>query len=57
MASNNIEDLKDEIRKLEGKIKEIEAAMPAHSPKPQMLQEIEELEQELDIKRKKLKHI
>ena len=52
-----IEELEGEIRKLEKKIKEREAAMPAHSVKPQMIQEVEDLEEELGIKRKKLKQI
>jgi len=52
-----IEDLEEEIRNLEGKIKEKEAALPAHSVKAQMVQEIEYLEEELNGKRKKLKQI
>ncbi len=52
-----IEDLEDEIKKLEGKIREKEAAMPAHSVKAQVVQEIEDLEGELNGKRKKLKQI
>lgn len=57
VKSKKIEDLEDEIRKLEGEIKEKEAAMPAHSVKVQMVQEIEDLEEELNIKRKKLRQI
>ena len=57
MKFKKIEDLEDEIVKLEEKIKEKGAAMPAHSIKPQMVQEIEDLEEELDSKRKKLKQM
>ena len=57
VTSKEIEDLEGEIRNLEEKIKELEAAIPAHSVKPQMIQEIEELEEELDIKRKRLRKI
>ena len=57
VTSKEIEDLEGEIRNLEEKIKDLEAAIPAHSVKPQMIQEIEELEEELDIKRKRLRKI
>ncbi len=53
----NIGKLEAEIRKLEGKIKEKESILPAHSIKPEMIQEIEDLEEELNSKRKKLKQI
>jgi TolA-binding protein len=49
-----IEKLEAEIRELEGKIKEKESILPAHSIKPEMIQELEDLEEELDSKRKKL---
>jgi len=49
-----IEKLEAGIRELEGKIKEKESILPAHSIKPEMIQEIEDLEEELDSKRKKL---
>jgi len=57
MIFKKIEDFEVEIRKLEEKIKEKEAAIPAHSIKPQMVQEIEDLEEELDSMRKKLKQM
>jgi len=49
-----IEKLEAGIRELGGKIKEKESILPAHSIKPEMIQEIEGLEEELDSKRKKL---
>jgi len=50
----NIKKLKSEIKKLEEKIEEIESSLPAHSVKPVMIQEIEDLEDELAGKRKML---
>jgi len=52
-----IEKLKSEIEKLEGKIKEKESSLPAHSIKPGMFQELEDLEEELNNKRKMLEKI
>jgi len=52
-----IEKLKSEIKKLEEKIKEKESGLPAHSIKPGMIQELEDLEEELNNKRKILKKI
>lgn len=49
-----IEKLKSEIEKLEEKIKEQEACLPAHSIKPGMIQKLEDLEEELNGKRKML---
>jgi len=49
--------LETEISKLEDKIKEKESNLPAHSIRPEMIQEIEDLEEELNSKRKKLKQI
>ena len=49
--------LEVEIRELESKIKEKESILPAHSIKPEMIQEIENLEEELKNKRGKLKQI
>jgi len=51
------EKLKSEIEKLGKKIKEKELSLPAHSIKPLMLQELEELEDELDSKRKMIKKL
>lgn len=53
-SSKKIENLENEIRELEGRIKEKESILPAHSIKPEMIQELEDLEEELDSKRKKL---
>ncbi len=53
-SSKKIENLENEISELEGKIKEKESILPAHSIKPEMIQELENLEEELDSKRKKL---
>ena len=50
-----IENLENEIRELEGKIKEKESILPAHSIKPEMIQELEDLEEELNEKREMLK--
>ena len=53
-SSKKIENLENEISELEGKIKEKELNLPAHSIKSEMIQELEDLEKELDSKRKKL---
>ena len=50
-----VENLENEIRELEGKIKEKESILPAHSIKPEMIQELEDLEEELNEKREMLK--
>ena len=52
-----IEKLKSEIEKLKGKIKEKELSLPAHSIKPGMFQELEDLEEELNNKIKILEKI
>jgi DNA-binding transcriptional regulator GbsR (MarR family) len=52
-----IEKLKSEIEKLKGKIKEKESSLPAHSIRPEMIQELEGLEEELNKKRKILEKI
>jgi len=56
-SSKKIENLENEIRELEGRIKEKESILPAHSIKPEMIQELEDLEEELDEKREMLKKI
>jgi hypothetical protein len=43
--TKNIEDL---IRELETTIADLKSQLPAHSPKPEMLMKIEELEDELE---------
>jgi len=50
----NIDKLISEIKMLDDKIKEMESTLPAHSVKPEMIQKIENLEEELNNKRKKL---
>ncbi|MBS4021660.1 MAG: histidine kinase [Dethiobacter sp.] len=40
-------DKKEQIVKIEHKISELRGRLPAHSVKPAMLQELEELEEEL----------
>jgi len=54
-SSKKIENLENEISELEGKIKEKELNLPAHSIKPEMIQELEDLEEELNEKREMLK--
>ena len=52
-----IEKLEAEIKKLVSKIKEKKSILPAHSIKPEMIQEIEDLEEELKNKKENLKQI
>jgi len=52
-----IKNLENEIRELGDKIKEKESILPAHSIKPAMIQELENLEEELNEKREILKKI
>ncbi len=49
-------DIKVRIKELETKIKDLKSQLPAHSPKPEMLIRIEELEEELEKELEKLKH-
>ncbi len=53
----NIKNLKEEIEELKRQITEKKSSLPAHSIKPSMLQEIEDLEEKLEIKINKLKEI
>ena len=46
--------LKEEIEALEKKIEELKKRMPAHSIPIEMMQELEDLEDELTAKKKKL---
>ena len=46
--SNNIDTLEAELEKLNERIKDQEARLPAHTIKPIMLIELEELEDERD---------
>jgi len=52
-----IKKLEVEIKDLRIKIKGKSLSLPAHSIKPLMLQELEELEDELDSKRKMIKKL
>jgi hypothetical protein len=49
-----IKKLKDEIKQLEEEIEDRMAASPAHSFKPSIMQEIEDLEERLQEKREEL---
>jgi hypothetical protein len=48
------QELEREIRELEEKLKDRELALPAHSIRPSQLQVIEELEEEIEERRKRL---
>ena len=50
----NKKDLKKEIVSLEHKIEELKGRIPAHSVPVKMLQELEDLEDELSLKRRQL---
>jgi len=52
-----IKKIESEISELENKIKEKKASLPAHSIKPCMMMEIEDLEEELDNKIEELRKI
>ena len=43
-----MEDLKDEIKKLEYKIAEVRKRFPFHSVQPYLIQELEDLEEQLE---------
>ena len=47
-----VKEIEDIISELEAKIETLKSQLPAHSPKPEMLMKIEELEEELEM----LKH-
>jgi chromosome segregation ATPase len=47
MASSKRERLLKEIEELQAKLRDREAALPAHSVRPHQIQEIEELEEEI----------
>jgi len=51
---DNKEGLKKEVEDLERKIKELKRRMPAHSTPVSMMQDLEDLEEELDRKKKEL---
>ena len=50
----NENELKEEIKKLEEALEDREKALPAHSIRPNQLLIIEELEEEIDKKKKEL---
>jgi len=54
MNNKEIEEIESEIKKLEDEIKEIKGSWPVHSVKPEMAMHLEELEDELDEKKKLL---
>ena len=47
MAKSKRERLLEEIEELKGKLRDREAALPAHSVRPHQVQEIEELEERI----------
>lgn len=47
MADRKRDDLLEEIQELKRKLRDREAALPAHSVRPHQLQEIEELEEKI----------
>lgn len=51
------EDLEKEIRELEAKLKDREASIPAHSIRPQQMLVIEELETDIQEKKKELEKL
>lgn len=52
-----IEQLRNDIRKLEEEKAEREAALPVHSVRPHQLMAIEELEEEISRKQEELKKL
>jgi chromosome segregation ATPase len=53
----NEEELKQEIRELEEKLKDRESSLPAHSVRPQQMLAIEELETAIEEKKKELEKL
>ncbi len=51
------EELKEEIRELEEKLKDREEALPAHSVRPHQIMLIEELEEAIEQKKGKLSEL
>jgi len=54
MANSKRQDLLDEIQQLKAKLRNREAALPAHSVRPHQVQEIEELEAKISALEKML---
>lgn len=54
MAETKRKELLEEIKNLEEKLRDREAALPAHSVRPHQIQEIEELEEKIAALERKL---
>jgi len=54
MAEAEIQELLEEIQNLKEKLRDREAALPAHSVRPHQIQEIEELEEKIAAREGKL---
>ena len=54
MAEAEIQELLEEIQNLKERLRDREAALPAHSVRPHQIQEIEELEEEIAALEEKL---
>jgi len=50
----NKEELIKEIKEIERKVEELKKSVPVHSPKVSMMQELEDLEEKLNAKKKML---
>ena len=57
MVNDSIEQLKNDIRRLEEEKAEREAALPVHSVRPHQLLVIEELEEEIERKKEELEKL
>ena len=57
MANNKRERLLKEIEELKAKLRDREAALPAHSVRPHQIQEIEELEEKVAALERKLSEV
>jgi len=53
----NKEKLIEEIKEIERKVEELKKSRPIHSPEVSMMQQLEELEEKLDLKKKMLSEI
>ena len=54
MAETKIQELLEEIQNLKERLRDREAALPAHSVRPHQIQEIEELEEKIAAREGKL---
>jgi len=54
MADTERQELLEEIQELKEKLRDREAALPAHSVRPHQIQEIEELEEKIAAREGKL---